>query len=156
MGVEPFNISASLVCVCAQRLLRRVCKSCRERYEPEGREAEILMKAIGWTGEIYRAKPGGCPVCSSIGYKSRVGIHELLINDEDLTDAINKGVETADLKRIAMRGGMKSLHQDSLLKVKAGITTIEEALANVPPDVILPTEMTVSLSRRREVPHLAA
>jgi type IV pilus assembly protein PilB len=137
MGIEPFNISASLVCVCAQRLLRRVCKNCRMPYEPEGREKAIIEKAIGWTGQVFRANPQGCPVCNGQGYKGRVGIHELMVNCEALTEGINKEVEIAELKRIAMRTGMKTLHQDSMLKVKMGLTTIEEALANVPPDLIL-------------------
>ncbi|MDP1579163.1 MAG: ATPase, T2SS/T4P/T4SS family [Candidatus Didemnitutus sp.] len=136
MGIEPFNISASLVCVCAQRLLRRVCKNCKVQYVPSGREAALLEKAIGWTGEIYKAAPGGCHVCSGIGYKGRVGIHELMTNSEELTEAINKQVEVADLKRVAMKNGMKTLHQDSMLKVKMGVTTMEDALANVPPDLI--------------------
>ena len=136
MGVEPFNISASLVCVCAQRLLRRVCKSCKVAYEPEGREKELMEKALGWTGSVFKAKPDGCPTCGGLGYKGRVGIHELMINSEELTEAINKEVEVAGLKRIAMKNGMKTLHQDSFLKVKMGLTTIEEALSNVPPDLI--------------------
>ena len=68
--------------------------------------------------------------------KGRVGIHELMTNSEELTEAINKEVEVAELKRIAMKNGMKTLHQDSILKVKQGLTTLEEALANVPPDMI--------------------
>ena len=136
MGVEPFNISASLVCVCAQRLLRRVCKNCKQPYEPAGREKELLEKAIGWSGQIFKANPQGCPTCNGIGYKGRVGIHELMTNSEALTEAINKKAEVAELKRIAMKGGMKTLHQDSMLKVKLGLTTIDEALANVPPDLI--------------------
>ena len=136
MGVEPFNISASLVCVCAQRLLRRVCKNCKQSYEPEGREKKILEEAIDWSGPIFKANPQGCPTCNGTGYKGRAGIHELMINNEELTNAINKEVEVAELKRIAMRTGMKTLHQDSILKVKMGPTTIEEALANVPPDLV--------------------
>jgi len=137
MGVEPFNISASLVCVCAQRLLRRVCKNCKQQYEPEGREKQLLDKAIGWSGPIFKANPQGCHICGGSGYKGRVGIHELMLNSEELTAGINKEIETAELKRIAMRTGMKTLHQDSMLKVKMGITTMEEALSNVPPDLIL-------------------
>ena len=137
MGIEPFNISASLVCVCAQRLLRRVCKNCRVEYEPAGREKEMLEKAIGWSGPIYKANPQGCPPCGGLGYKGRVGIHELMTNSEALTEAINSEVEVAELKRVAMKTGMKTLHQDSMLKVKMGLTTISEALANVPPDLIL-------------------
>jgi type IV pilus assembly protein PilB len=136
MGVEPFNISASLVCVCAQRLLRRVCKNCKQPYEPAGREKKLMDEAIGWSGQVFKANPQGCPMCNGTGYKGRVGIHELMINNEELTNAINKEVEVAELKRIAMRNGMKTLHQDSILKVKMGLTTIEEALANVPPDLI--------------------
>jgi type IV pilus assembly protein PilB len=137
MGVEPFNISASLVCVCAQRLLRRVCKNCKQPYEPVGREKALLEKAIGWSGTIYKANPAGCPTCGGLGYKGRVGIHELMTNSEALTAAINKEAEVAELKRIAMKDGMKTLHQDSMLKVKMGLTTIEDALSNVPPDLIL-------------------
>lgn len=136
MGVEPFNISASLICVCAQRLLRRVCKNCKQAYEPVGREKDLLEKALGWSGQIYKANPNGCPTCNGLGYKGRVGIHELMTNSEALTEAINKEAEVAELKRIAMKDGMKTLHQDSMLKVKMGLTTIEEALANVPPDLI--------------------
>ena len=138
MGVEPFNISASLVCVCAQRLLRRVCKNCKIAYEPTGREKEIVAKALdGWTGQLFKANPNGCPTCGGMGYKGRVGIHELMVNSEELVEGINKEVEVADLKRIAMKGGMKTLHQDSILKAKMGLTTVEEALANVPPDLIV-------------------
>lgn len=138
MGIEPFNISASLVCVCAQRLLRRVCKNCKQPYEPAGREKEILEKALGEpVKSIFKANPQGCPMCGGTGYKGRVGIHELMTNSEELTEGINKEVEVAELKRMAMRNGMKTLHQDSMLKVKLGTTTMEEALANVPPDLIL-------------------
>jgi type IV pilus assembly protein PilB len=135
MGVEPFMVSSSLLCVCAQRLLRRVCKQCRMPYTPEGREKEIMEKALGWNGQIFKANPKGCPKCGGSGYKGRVGIHELMVSNEELVDAINKEMEAAELKKIAMRGGMKTLHQDSLLKVKEGLTSIEEAIANVPPDM---------------------
>ena len=135
MGVEPFMISSSLLCVCAQRLMRRVCKTCRVMYEPKDREKEILEKGIGWSGQIYKANAKGCPKCGGSGYKGRVGIHELMISNEELVEGINKGMEATELKKIAMRGGMKTLHQDSLVKVKEGLTTIEEAIATVPPDM---------------------
>jgi len=134
MGIEPFMISASLVCVCAQRLMRRVCKACKEEYTPDGREAEILRKAIGYDGRVYRARAGGCPVCGGSGYKGRVGIHELMATNEALVEAINKQVETAELKKIAMYNGMFTLHQDSMKKVRSGLSTIHEALGTCPPD----------------------
>jgi type IV pilus assembly protein PilB len=137
MGIETFNISASLVCVCAQRLLRRVCKNCKMPYELAGREKGIMEKALGWSGQVFKANPQGCPVCNGQGYKGRLGIHELMVNCEELTEAINKDAEIGQLKRIAMKTGMKTLHQDSMLKVKLGLTTVEEALSNVQPDLIL-------------------
>jgi type IV pilus assembly protein PilB len=135
MGIEPFMISASLLCVCAQRLMRRVCKNCKQPLEPEGREKELIEKAIGWSGQIYKHNPKGCPRCNRSGYKGRVGIHELMGISEELVDGINRKLETSELKRIAIAHGMKTLHQDSMLKVKDGITTFEEALATVPPDL---------------------
>ncbi|MBX7121302.1 MAG: GspE/PulE family protein [Opitutaceae bacterium] len=136
MGVESFMISSSLLCVCAQRLMRRLCKTCRFQIEPTSREKEILEKAIGWSGPIYKANLRGCPKCGNSGYKGRVGIHELMITNEELIDGINKGMESTELKKIAMRGGMKTLHQDSMLKVKDGISSLEEAIATVPPDLV--------------------
>jgi type IV pilus assembly protein PilB len=137
MGIEPFMISSSLVCVCAQRLMRRVCKVCRVAYEPEGREKDVMERAIGWSGQIYKANAKGCAKCNNTGYKGRVGIHELMVTNEELIEAINKESETAELKRIAMKGGMKTLHQDSVTKVKDGLTTLAEALSTVPQDMEL-------------------
>jgi type IV pilus assembly protein PilB len=135
MGVEPFMVSAALVCVCAQRLMRRACKACKQSYEPTGRESEILQKALQWHGPIYRQNPEGCPACGRSGYKGRVGIHELMATSEGLIEAINKEAETALIKRVAMLNGMSTLHQDSMKKVRAGLSTMEEAIANVPPDM---------------------
>jgi len=136
MGVESFMVSASIVAVCAQRLMRRVCKSCRQSYEPEAREFEILRKAIQFEGGgIYRANRTGCPACGGKGYKGRVGIHEMMVTNEALIEGINKEVETAELKKIAMFNGMATLHMDSMKKVRAGLTTMEEAISTVPPDL---------------------
>ncbi|MFM9092336.1 MAG: GspE/PulE family protein, partial [Verrucomicrobiota bacterium] len=134
MGVEPFLLSSSLRCVCAQRLLRRVCRACRVEYEPAGRERDLLERALGWSGPVHKAHPDGCAKCGKNGYRGRVGIHELRVGNEELVAAINAGSEAAELKRIAMRGGMKTLHQDGLLKVREGVTTMEEALTSVPAD----------------------
>lgn len=135
MGIEPFMISASLICVCAQRLMRRVCKSCKKNYMQEGNEADIIRRAIGWHGKVPRASEDGCPTCGGLGYKGRVGIHELMATSEELIKAINADEEAAIIKRVAMRNGMMTLHQDSMLKVKEGITTMEESIATVPPDM---------------------
>ncbi len=135
MEIEPFMISSSLLCVCSQRLGRRVCKTCRMAYTPVSREKEIIEKAIGWSGQIYRHNARGCSKCNNSGYKGRIGIHELMVTNDELVEGINKKIETSELKRIAMRGGMKTLHQDSMFKVKDGLTTMEEALTTVPADM---------------------
>ena len=65
MGIEPFMISSSMLAVCAQRLMRRVCKTCRVVYEPSGREKEVLEKGLGWSGQIYKHNPKRCPKCGT-------------------------------------------------------------------------------------------
>lgn len=137
MGIEPFQISGSLVCVCAQRLVRRLCRSCKVPYHPQGREKAILEKAVEWDGQIYKVNPHGCLTCGGVGYKGRIGIHELMVNSEELSEAINRKTDAASLKRIAVRNGMKTLHQDSMLKVKQGLISFDEAIATVPPDLSL-------------------
>ena len=150
MGIEPFMISASLLVICAQRLMRRSCKNCKIPYLPDGNEKEILEKAISWSGEIYKSPEEGCAMCGGVGMKGRVGVHELMINNEDLTEAINNKAETAVIKRIAMRTGMKSLHQDSMLKVKDGLSTMMEALSNIPPDMITADSGTKAPAEKTE------
>ncbi|MDP6157151.1 MAG: ATPase, T2SS/T4P/T4SS family [Candidatus Thermoplasmatota archaeon] len=136
MDVEPFMISSSLVCVCAQRLIRRLCKTCKQSYVPKGNEAKIINRAIQYNDDpIYKANADGCPACGSSGYKGRIGIHEVMGTSEELIKGINEEVETTELKRIAIVNGMRTLHQDSLYKVKAGTTSMEEAIAAVPPDL---------------------
>ena len=137
MGIEPFMISSSLICVCAQRLMRRICKVCRQPYEPEGREREVMQKAIGWSGPIFKANPSGCVKCNNSGYRGRVGIHELMVMNEELIAAVNKEAETSELKRICMKSGMKTLHQDSVQKVRDGLTSLAEALSIVTQDMEL-------------------
>jgi type IV pilus assembly protein PilB len=135
MGVEPFMISASLLAVCAQRLMRRVCPTCRKSFTPEGNEAEIITRALKWNGKIFKANPLGCLNCKLSGMKGRIGVHELMVSSEGLVKCINDGADALVIKGVAVQNGMKTLHQDSMLKVKEGITTMEEAIATVSPDM---------------------
>ncbi|PIP60071.1 MAG: hypothetical protein CO175_08740 [Verrucomicrobia bacterium CG_4_9_14_3_um_filter_43_20] len=141
MGVEPFMISASLLIICAQRLIRRLCKNCKVAYEANAADTEFLMRAIGWSGEVFKSSDTGCPMCGGQGYKGRIGVHELMVNTDELTRAINAGAESATLKRIAVQEGMKTLHQDSMLKVKDGITSVFEAISIAPPDMLTADEI---------------
>jgi len=135
MGIEPFMISGSLICVCAQRLLRRLCPECKQEYTPSEREAKLLELDKYEVDTIYKANPKGCSKCAEIGYKGRIGTHELMIVNDALREAITRGATSEELKKIAVEeAGMITLHKDSMEKVRQGITDIEEALRVVRPD----------------------
>ena len=135
LDVVPFMISTSLLCVCAQRLIRRLCKNCKQSFSPEGNEANIIYEAIKYDGQIFKPNPEGCPSCGRSSFKGRIGIHEVMATSEALVKGINDEAETAEIKRIAVVNGMSTLHQDSMKKVAAGLTSLEEAIATVPPDM---------------------
>ena len=131
MGIEPFMVSSSIVLICAQRLLRRLCKTCKELYRPNDDEKHLLGVNLDSTIEIYRAK--GCEACNNTGYKGRIGIHEILVPDDAIRKAINEhGITAETLKRMAIENtDMTTLYWDAMEKVRQGITSIEDALANV-------------------------
>ena len=135
LGIEPFLISSSLICVCAQRLMRRLCATCKQISLPEEQEKNILERAIKWSGQVFIPKRFGCPNCGGTGYRGRVGVHELIITSEELIHGINAGMETGQLKGIAVRNGMVTLHQDGMYKVRAGITSVNECASTIPPDL---------------------
>jgi len=126
MGIEPFLVTSSVTAILAQRLVRVVCKDCKEAYTPD-RES---LQSIGITPEmaedkvIYQGR--GCPACLDTGYKGRTGIFELMILDEPVRNLILKTSDANAIKRKAVEQGMLTLRQDGAQKVLGGITTIEE------------------------------
>jgi type IV pilus assembly protein PilB len=126
MGVEPYLIGAALNGVLAQRLVRRVCPKCREEYQPP-RNLRKALEKMGYEMEKFY-KGVGCRKCRNTGYSGRLGVHELLIVNDELRDAIAAGATIGELRRIAARGGMITLRHDGFRKVREGITTIEEIL----------------------------
>ncbi len=132
MGIEPFLVSSSLMAVMAQRLVRRVCKECREPYEPTAEEIAKLgmsmdrFRALGG-GTVYRAR--GCPACNRVGYRGRSGVYELLVLDDDIRQLILKNVDSGTVKKKAMEKGMLTLLDDGALKIARGETTIAEVLS---------------------------
>jgi type IV pilus assembly protein PilB len=128
MGVEPFLISASLVGALAQRLARRICPSCKEEYMPA---REILLR-FGFDPQehpetkFYKGK--GCEVCRQSGYKGRMGIHELMVVTEELSDMIVRRAPLSELKEAARAGGMDTLQEDGFRKAVEGLTTVEEVM----------------------------
>jgi len=128
MGVAPFLISASLEAVLAQRLIRRICTSCRAPYEP----TEQVLQSLGLTPHdigdknFYYGK--GCDVCNQTGYKGRKGIYELLKITDPLRVMINDRAPGVVMRQKAVELGMVTLREDGLRSIYDGITTIEEVV----------------------------
>jgi type IV pilus assembly protein PilB len=129
MGVKPFLVAASVQAVVAQRLLRVVCKDCRQQYEPSDTELRSLGVDPGSARDATFYRPGGCPACEHSGYRGRLGIYELLQMDETLREMTFRGEPMVRLRDYAWQsGGMSTLLQDGVRKVMAGHTTIPELL----------------------------
>jgi len=128
MGVEPFLTVSAINCIVAQRLARRLCNECKEAYVPE----EAALERIDFPFEkghpptLYRAV--GCKKCGMIGYKGRMGVHEVLKMTETLERMAVEHASSDDLARQAMADGMIPLRQDGFKKVALGMTSIEEIL----------------------------
>jgi general secretion pathway protein E len=116
----------------AQRLVRRVCPSCREPWRVADAEAEELRLAPGTP--IFRAGPG-CDGCKGTGYRGRTGIHELLVIDDDVRALVMQRSDAAQVRRLAVGRGMMTLRDDGAAKIRDGITTTEEVLRVTQEDV---------------------
>ncbi|WP_285606161.1 type IV-A pilus assembly ATPase PilB [Geothrix edaphica] len=131
MGVEPFLVATSVNIICAQRLVRRLCSSCKAvdtHHQPE--EA---LREVGFTPEeIQRGitfyKPVGCDICNKRGYKGRVGLYEVLEMSETLKDMILTGASAIELREQGQKEGMITLRRSGCRKVLDGVTTIEEII----------------------------
>ena len=127
MGVEPFLIASSVLAMIAQRLVRVVCRECRQPYTPSPAELKTLgLSRIEPTDTFYRAV--GCPACLSTGYAGRVAIYETLVVDDTIRELVMRNADATAIKKAAMANGMKTLRQDGVLKVRRGITTAEEVM----------------------------
>jgi type IV pilus assembly protein PilB len=128
MGVEPFLLTATLNLIAAQRLVRRICKECREPIEVP---TKTLLE-LGFTEEeaatVVPMKGKGCRVCNDTGYKGRTGLYEIMPIFDELKEYILQGYSALELKREAVRLGMMTLRMAGLAKVKAGATTIDEVV----------------------------
>jgi len=135
MKLDPHNFSDSLLGILAQRLVRTLCR-CKEAYHPSKEEFEEIVEEYGKayfdrTGikynknlTLYRAK--GCDICGGTGYKGRMGIHELLINNDEIKTLIKKKAPTEEIRKAAILAGMTTLKQDGIQKVFKGYTDIKE------------------------------
>lgn len=128
MGVEPFLISSTLEGIMAQRLVRTLCKHCREAYMPSEEEVPADFPLEDYTAgqPIYRAK--GCRQCRGTGYSGRLGIYELLVTNDEIRVLASERRSTNEIRKAAIASGMRTLRQDGWLKVARGLTSIEEVL----------------------------
>lgn len=129
MGVAPFNIASSVILITAQRLARRLCKVCKHPIEiPK----EALLRAgfkehdLDGSWQLYGPKEGGCDACNGSGYKGRVGIYQVMPITDEMSRIIMKNGTAHDISDQARREGVKDLRQSGLLKVKQGLTSLEE------------------------------
>jgi type IV pilus assembly protein PilB len=128
MGIEPFLVASSLNLVCAQRLVRRICKHCSE---PHPTPAPALVQA-GFSADDAKAvvpnKGKGCEKCNGTGYKGRVGLYEVMEISDELRELILVGASALELRRKAVDEGMITLRNSGLRKVKEGVTTVDEVV----------------------------
>jgi type IV pilus assembly protein PilB len=128
MGIEPFLVASSLNLVCAQRLVRRICKNCTE---PDPVPAPALMQA-GFSAEdakkVVPNRGKGCDKCNNTGYKGRVGLYEVMEITEEIRELVLVGASALELRRKAVDEGMITLRSSGLRKIREGVTTIEEVV----------------------------
>ena len=128
MGIEPFLISSSVILILAQRLIRKICSECREQIKVHPQ----LLIDLGVPPDeaknfnVYKGK--GCAICSGTGYKGRVGLYEVMVMKEEVKELVLSRSSASEIKKEAIRLGMKTLRQSGIHKVKEGLTTIEEVL----------------------------
>jgi len=129
MGVEPFLVGSAVSAVLAQRLARKLCTNCCEMYVPTAEE----LAAARITPEVAAQREGmvlyrkvGCPRCNRTGYRGRIGIFQLLVMNDELEKLASSGASRDEIEREAMVGGMRSLWDDGIAKVSAGLTSLEE------------------------------
>jgi type IV pilus assembly protein PilB len=128
MGIEPFLVATSVQLIAAQRLARRICQSCKEVVEMAPQALINLGFRKDEIGTFQVFKGRGCDKCNNTGYKGRVGLVEVMIIDDDIRELILTGGTAIDIKKKAAEGGMISLRRSGLIKIKDGITTIEEVV----------------------------
>jgi len=127
MGIEPFLTSTSIIGIIAQRLVRRICPQCKEKYKPEG----VVLKYLGLEEGVELYKGKGCDACGLSGYKGRVGVYEVLMVNESVRHLIAEGADTQVIRQEAINSGMRTLKDYCLILLQEGLTTVDEVLRTV-------------------------
>ena len=139
MRMNPLNFSDALLLIIAQRLVRTLCKECKEDYQPSQKEFEILAREFGledfkklgipYSNSLRLKKPVGCNQCSDTGYSDRTGLHEVLEGTDEIKRMIMNKSLIEDIRIQAMKEGMTTLKQDGILKVFKGDCDLKQVLA---------------------------
>jgi type IV pilus assembly protein PilB len=131
MKIEPYLIASTVNIAIGQRLVRKICDHCKveinmSAIELKSLNAMLSKHSFKATTSVFRGK--GCEACSATGYFGRIGIHEVLVPDNAIRDAVLNKAPASEIQRLAIQQGMTTIIEDGLLKVKAGQTTLEEIL----------------------------
>ena len=128
MGIEPFLVGSSLILVVAQRLIRKLCPNCKiETNIPKDALVRMgILKDVSEDIVIYTENPQGCQYCNNTGYRGRTAVHEILEIDDEIRRLIIKGATADEIRDVAKGKGMRTLYESGILKVRKGITSIEE------------------------------
>ncbi len=129
LNVAPYLVSASLIAVLAQRLVRKICSNCKTEYEPLVNIRRVVEEIGGQVPKFYRGV--GCKKCRNTGHFGRIAVHELFVPNEEIMEMINERASLKKLRGEALKSGMVPLQLDGIEKVKAGIISIEEVLRTV-------------------------
>jgi len=126
MGIEPFLVATAVHLICAQRLVRRICVECREEVPlpPQAKMEAGFTAEEARTAKIFKGR--GCTACNNTGYKGRTGLYEVMEVDDEIRELILVGASAVELKKKAMERGMLTLRRSGLIKIKDGVTTLEE------------------------------
>ncbi|MBP6817557.1 MAG: Flp pilus assembly complex ATPase component TadA, partial [Burkholderiaceae bacterium] len=133
LGVPPYLISATVIGVLAQRLVRALCPACKARDETTTRESlDAVARPWRLSGGVRPYRPVGCLECRHTGYRGRVGLYELLLSTEEARTHMHPTLDAAALRRQAVKDGMRPLRLAGAMKVAEGVTTLDEVLRSTP------------------------
>ena len=136
LGIPPYLLSATVLGIMAQRLVRILCPHCKKAYPARAEEIALWDTLVApWKAvrPTHFHRPVGCLECRMTGYMGRVGLYEILLLSPEMKQAISNGAELAKIRDLAFREGMKPLRISGAMKVAAGVTTLEEVVKVSPP-----------------------
>ncbi len=135
IGVKPFLVSSSVRAVVAQRLVRRLCPACKHPGELSEYEMSALQIEPGMLSQARVMQPAGCEACRGKGFKGRMGIFEMFLVDDEVRNMVNNNASTISLRQRARELGMRTLREDGVRKVLAGLTTADEVISSTMADM---------------------